>query len=344
MSKSLETIEGLLRGLNFTGSFHDDEPNEDLTHDIQELLSCCRASGHRVNSFAENAETLMKRVEGSVFVHNKSRSLLRRVLFNFHYSNHEYKPLNFLGVANQVHSDSITGKSMIDRHFSEQRIHLDTILDKLGPQLCPTARGKERNVSYPNSPAVIPGVVDYDGSGDTTDDAGSGDDEDAPEGSAEGEVTIVPFAEESEYRGRSKGKNDAVSTTPATSGDELAPKTWGSLAFPVPTTLLPILTSTDVTGQAIQVLERSCEALARAGGRTSGLYRLGSNRDWNPGGRDFYTRNCELEIAGGGWTVIQQRGGSWGGVENFTRSWDEYSIGFGDLAGEFWFGNEYIHR
>jgi hypothetical protein len=27
---------------------------------------------------------------------------------------------------------------------------------------------------------------------------------------------------------------------------------------------------------------------------------------------------------------------------NFTRSWEDYKHGFGDLNGEFWFGNDYI--
>lgn len=129
-------------------------------------------------------------------------------------------------------------------------------------------------------------------------------------------------------------------------------KTWGSFPFPNTTTIPPSLTTASVTEilsttldtvAAVQVEEKSCEGLANSG-KTSRVYMLGSVRDTNAAGRDFYTRNCDLETTGGGWTIIQQRGGDWGGIENFTRSWDEYSLGFGNLSGEFWFGNEYIHR
>ena len=32
------------------------------------------------------------------------------------------------------------------------------------------------------------------------------------------------------------------------------------------------------------------------------------------------------------------------GTEDFTRSWDEYSNGFGDKTGEFWLGNAILRR
>ena len=32
------------------------------------------------------------------------------------------------------------------------------------------------------------------------------------------------------------------------------------------------------------------------------------------------------------------------GHTNFTKTWTEYKNGFGSLSGEFWYGNEFIHR
>lgn len=50
---------------------------------------------------------------------------------------------------------------------------------------------------------------------------------------------------------------------------------------------------------------------------------------------------CNSDIAGPGWTVIQQR---INGKEDFNRSWEAYKNGFGNLTGDFFLGLEKIHR
>ena len=48
-----------------------------------------------------------------------------------------------------------------------------------------------------------------------------------------------------------------------------------------------------------------------------------------------------METDNGGWLVIQKRTPE--GKVNFSRSWDEYETGFGDLNGEFWYGLRNLH-
>ncbi|XP_013788709.2 angiopoietin-related protein 7-like [Limulus polyphemus] len=50
---------------------------------------------------------------------------------------------------------------------------------------------------------------------------------------------------------------------------------------------------------------------------------------------------CDMDTAGGRWTVIQRRKD---GSQDFYRPWEDYKQGFGDPAGEYWLGNELIHQ
>jgi len=75
----------------------------------------------------------------------------------------------------------------------------------------------------------------------------------------------------------------------------------------------------------------------------SKVFRVGNSQQ-NEGRRDFNIRSCDQETRGGGWTVIQRRGDYGEPKVNFTRDWKDYKHGFGDLNGEFWFGNDYISK
>lgn len=52
---------------------------------------------------------------------------------------------------------------------------------------------------------------------------------------------------------------------------------------------------------------------------------------------------CDMETAGGGWTIIQRRDDFGEPRETFNREWDDYKHGFGNPEAEFWLGNENIY-
>lgn len=95
-------------------------------------------------------------------------------------------------------------------------------------------------------------------------------------------------------------------------------------------------TKTAPQGQPVgDDLPRDCFDIQMMGEEKSGLYKIypGGIK----GGVDVY---CDMSSDGGGWLVVQRR---MDGSVDFTKDWDSYVKGFGDLNGEFWLGNELLH-
>ncbi|KAK2830586.1 hypothetical protein Q5P01_018517 [Channa striata] len=80
---------------------------------------------------------------------------------------------------------------------------------------------------------------------------------------------------------------------------------------------------------------RDCADLFQAGFHKNAAYTIQINSQET---KKVY---CNMETAGGGWTVIQRREN---GSVDFQRTWKEYKTGFGSVSSEHWLGNEYIYQ
>ncbi|KAL9974481.1 hypothetical protein ACROYT_G011517 [Oculina patagonica] len=80
---------------------------------------------------------------------------------------------------------------------------------------------------------------------------------------------------------------------------------------------------------------KNCAEIYKSGERRDGVYTI------KPDNLSAFDVFCDQTTAGGGWIVFQRRQD---GSVDFYLNWSDYKHGFGNLSGEFWLGNEKIHR
>ncbi|KAM6980477.1 fibroleukin [Aplochiton taeniatus] len=80
---------------------------------------------------------------------------------------------------------------------------------------------------------------------------------------------------------------------------------------------------------------QDCAEIYRLGIKENGIYTIQPDPL-----RPAVEATCDMETAGGGWTVFQSRRG---GSVDFNRTWQEYREGFGSPQGEHWLGNAALH-
>ncbi|XP_071098382.1 techylectin-5A-like [Haliotis cracherodii] len=93
--------------------------------------------------------------------------------------------------------------------------------------------------------------------------------------------------------------------------------------------------STTPNNTAVPTSGRDCLSIQEQGVTSSGVYSV------NPDGRTPFNVFCDMTGEGGGWTVVQRRENE---TVGFDKDWNQYKNGFGSLDGNFWLGNEYLHR
>ncbi|XP_054826280.1 fibrinogen-like protein 1-like protein [Eublepharis macularius] len=84
-----------------------------------------------------------------------------------------------------------------------------------------------------------------------------------------------------------------------------------------------------------EYLARDCRAAFLRGRKENGLYVI------RPKYSPLLAVYCDMEYDGGGWTVLHKN--EVNQKAPWSNTWDAYKRGFGDLLGNHWLGNEFIH-
>ncbi|XP_077586634.1 fibrinogen-like protein 1-like protein isoform X2 [Stigmatopora nigra] len=90
-----------------------------------------------------------------------------------------------------------------------------------------------------------------------------------------------------------------------------------------------------VINQGMRVLPKDCHEMlmSSAGHASDGVYLI------QPGESPIVVY-CAMQE--GGWTVVQHI--TVNSSISFDRVWTDYKIGFGDVTGDHWLGNDYLHQ
>jgi len=89
----------------------------------------------------------------------------------------------------------------------------------------------------------------------------------------------------------------------------------------------------NMTGETDERLPRDCsDILKRHPDSKTGIYNITTRENG-----DVFPVFCDMDTAGGGWTVFQKRSFY---LQFFYKSWADYADGFGDASRNVWMGND----